>query len=102
MFFSTQFYYNIRSLFDFLTPTLTVQNNSFSKFLLKHTNVYTVPIYSGITSMIHMKLGDIRFEKTVPKWTEFKLVFFSEGSLSLNLEEWFYRKELHLAKKQPE
>ena len=63
---------------------------------------YPPSSYSGITSMIHMKLGDKRFAKTVPKWTELKLVFFSEGSLSLNLEEWFYRKELHLAKKLPE
>ena len=52
--------------------------------------------------MIHMKLGDTRFAKTVPKWTELKLVFFSEGSLSLNWEEWLYRKELHLVKKLPE
>ena len=52
--------------------------------------------------MIQMKLGDIRFAKTVPKWTELKLVFFSEGNLSLNLEEWFYRKELHSAKKLQE
>ena len=63
---------------------------------------YTPSSYSGITSMTHMKLGDKRFAKTVPKWTELKLVFFSEGSLSLNLEEWFYRKELHLAKMGPE
>ena len=57
--------------------------------------------YSGITNMIHMKLGDIRFAKTVFKWTELKLVFFYEGSLSLNLEERFSRKR-HLAKKLPE
>ena len=52
---------------------------------------YPPSSYSDITSMIHMKLGDIRFAKTVPKWTELKLDFFSEGNLSLNL-----------AKKHPE
>ena len=63
---------------------------------------YPPSFYSGNTSMIHLKLGDISFAKTVPKWTKLKLVFFSEGSLSLNLEEWLYRKELHLAKMGPE
>ena len=63
---------------------------------------YPPSSYSGITSMIHMKLGDIKFAKIVPKLTELKLVFFSEGSLTLSLEDCFYRKELHLAKKLPE
>ena len=54
--------------------------------------LYSPRSYSGITSMLHMKLGDKRFAKTVPKWTELKLVFFSQGSLSLNLKEWFAGK----------
>ena len=49
--------------------------------------LYPPNSYSGIASMIHMKLGDKRFAKTVPKLTWLKLVFFSEDSLSLNLEE---------------
>ena len=63
---------------------------------------YPPSLYLGITSMIHMKLGLKRFAKTVLKWTELKLVIFFEGSLSLNLEEGFYMKELHLAKMGPE
>ena len=34
---------------------------------------YPPSSYSGITSMIHMKLGEKRFAKTVPKWTWLKL-----------------------------
>ena len=53
---------------------------------------YSPSSFSGITSMIQMKLGDKRFAKTVPLWTELKLVFLSEGSLSLNLQKWFTGK----------
>ena len=37
---------------------------------------YPPSSYSGITSMIHMKLGDKRFAKTVSKWTELKTFFY--------------------------
>ena len=48
------------------------------------------PSSSGITSMIHMKVMDIRFANTISKWTQLKLVCFSEGSLFfLNQEEQF-------------
>ena len=42
----------------------------FKFFLDKHRQVsYPFVSYSGVTSMTHMKLGDIRFAKTVYKWT---------------------------------
>ena len=58
--------------------------------------------YSGITSMINMKLGDKRFAKTVPKWIKLKGAFFSEGSLSLNLQKWFPEKSSTWQKKGQE
>ena len=42
---------------------------------------YPPSSYSGILSMIHMKLGDSRFAKKT------KFFFLSQGSLSLILEE---------------
>ena len=51
--------------------------------------------------MTNMKLGDVKFEKTVYMWTYLKLVFFSEGSLSLNLEEWVAGKSCTWQKEGP-
>ena len=61
--------------------------------------LYPPSSYSGVTSMIHMKLVDKRFAKTVPMWTYLKLVFFSKGSLSFKLEEIVLQERVALGKK---
>ena len=77
---SKTFFYHISSIilgnFCFFVP-LKLKTNQF-KVLCKQTYVYTVPT-----------LFLLRHH---PKWTRLKLVFFSEGSLSLNLEEQFAGK----------
>ena len=82
----------------FLTPT--VQNNSFSKVLLKHTNVYTVPTLFLLRHHQHdtHEAWGQKVCKDCPQVVLVKTVFIFLGLSVFKLGGMGWRNELHLAK----